>query len=707
MRIFILLLLDQPQDKDNDPKSVMDDEMNSEAKDKTPQQNEHQNQVFDTPSPIFKDSELGQESPRVRMERYPQYLPQSLKAVSHNSHASDDSDTISFHQKTKVTNISLGYRSQRLNTAKHLPVYHELNASSALRFDHFGSPRSKFNRFDSNTHPKVLVDHPTNVKQFLNVLGGHTGSLKDSCLSFYEQVMNPTFQPIPVCGSRDYPMHTVHCYQSSMNIASYQQARSLKTILKHSEVNVGMGVTCTFRNIAVNGRNIMKSLRDCARNCDVRSSKSLFLLEGKQSQCPIPTISLLMNRTNQHDYTRNFVQELLMLNKKKHLQPSRCGQWVNKTALFFIANEPYNVYFQFLTYYNVFLTINLLSSMKESALKGLVSFRSDPRDLVVVRLSDATDYKFGDFERKLFPQLTVLSNLTNDTRSASKDTDITCFQGIVKVPWAYSAFPFRSVVDSRLKNKTLKCYNTVRNPIRIDTQTKQKQGVGENANDVLSRQTQTGVDQHNHSIEYREIQFAAEGSQTVAVVPSMIVFRSLVLKVCGIKESDNVKSSISRGKVVVRRRFPLQVVVIKRKPYLRHGLDHPNLFQRILSNEDELITALMHNISRGFLNVTSVYMEELDICSQVKVAHSADILIGVHGAGLVHSWWIRESGMLLELVPLNKLDRPTYRILAGLTGRKYYSIILKSSPLKHNSYVSISAVLELLARITKEWTAGM
>ena len=96
-------------------------------------------------------------------------------------------------------------------------------------------------------------------------------------------------------------------------------------------------------------------------------------------------------------------------------------------------------------------------------------------------------------------------------------------------------------------------------------------------------------------------------------------------------------------------------------------------------------------------------MEELDICDQVRIAHSADILIGVHGAGLVHSWWMRESGVLLELT---KLDRPTYKVLAGVIGRKYYSVILKNSPQKHHNSVNVSAVLELLATITKEWTAG-
>ena len=542
------------------------------------------------------------------------------------------------------------------------------------------------------------------------------GSTKDTCSSFYEEVVNPTFQPIPVCGSKDYPMHTVHCYQSTINVNQYQDLRSLnETTMKSSDVDVGMGVTCTFQNIAVNGQNVMKTLRDCARNCDVRSSKSLFLLDGKQSQCPIPTISLLMNKTDQHDYTRNFVQELLMLNVKKHFDPSQCGQWVNKTALFFIANEPYNVYFQFLTYYNVFLTMTLLSSTKLDSFKGLMSFRNDPQEFVLVRLSDTTDYKFGDFERNLFPQLKVLSqlgNLAND--SGNEHNDITCFQRVVKVPWAYSAFPFRSVVDSTLKNKTLRCYNTIQNTARIHTRPK----LIRKYSNLLSRQGQTGVDQHDQNINYRELRYAAssERSQSVTVVPSMMVFRSLVLKACGIEESidqnelqsqaqDHLKVSPPRDKVMhmVRPKFPLQVVVIKRKPYLRHGLDHPNLFQRILSNEAELITALTQNTCRGLLNVTSVYMEELDICDQVKVAHKADILIGVHGAGLVHSWWMREGSVLLELVPIAKLNRPTYKVLTGLTGRKYYSVILENSPKKHHSHVSISVVLKLLDKITKDY----
>ena len=693
---------------------------------------DHQNQLLDTQrqNVIIKESEdvpgdlLQREKPLAEShETQPKNQSQSVKARSQNNRPFDHSKAIEFHQISFSKN---NYYQQNRNysraPSKVVPVSHQLNASAML--NHFNLP-SKFNKSKAtgpSRYPMGPVLHATNFKPFqdLQMSGGHTekhDSTKDTCLSFHEQIVNPTFLPIPVCGSKDYPMHTIHCYQSSMTIAPYQQSTSPNETSMHvgdSEVNVGMGVTCIFQNIAVNGQNVMESLRDCARNCDIRNSKSLLLLDGKLSQCPIPTISLLMNKTDQHDYTRNFVQELLMLNKKKHLDPSQCARWVNKTTLFFIANEPYNIYFQFLTYYNVFLMMNLLSPTK-NALRVLASFRSDPQDMVLVRLSDATDYKFGNFERNLFPRLTMLSqlgNVANIPESVGNDgNNITCFQKVVKVPWAYSAFPFRSVVDSRLKNQALKCYNTVQNPTRIVVQPKEHE-------DALSRHPQSSIDQHERNVNYRELRFATGKLHTTSnsVVSSMVVFRSLVLNACGITErvppdnrlqgSDVLKSSISGGKFMVRKSFPLQVIVIQRKPYLRHGLDHPNLFQRILTNEAELLTTLTRNISRNLLNVKSVYMEELDICDQVRVAHSADILIGVHGAGLVHSWWMRESGVLLELVPLTKLDRPTYKVLAGLIGRKYYSVILKNSPQKHHSSVNVSAVLELLAKIAKEWTAA-
>ena len=554
----------------------------------------------------------------------------------------------------------------------------------------------------------------TNIKPMWHVRNqaGIAKRTENSCSSLYEQVANPTFQPIPFCGLKDNPMITVNCYQSSIYIHPIQHSDEM--IMKSNDKITAVDVTCSFRNIAVHNRNVTQTLRGCVRSCDVPSYRMfLLLVHDKQSKCPMPTMK---NKTDEHDYTVYFVQDLVNLNAKKQLSPSVCGQWINKTVLFFIANEPYNIYFLFLTYYNIFVTINHLSSnhgKMNAALKGMTSFRSNTPNFVIVRLADAkTDisYKFGDFEQVLFPQLKVLSHLNdlvkfNDSRGNANN--ITCFQRVIKVPMVYSAFPFRCLVNDKLRNEILRCFNTtLQNPTRIHAQAKLISQIrGLRAND----RTKSGEAQDNEQrINYGEPRLAADqGSQTdIITVPSMLKYRLFVLTACGIidqkqaQDGDNLKSSLPNDKVEIRQQYPLKVVVIKRTPYLRHGMDHLHSFQRLLANEAELILALEQNIPRGLLNVTSVYMEELDICDQVKVAYSADFLIGVHGAGLVHSWWMRESGVLLELIPQSKLNRPTFKILSGLIGRKYYSIVLEKSLLKRHNQVNISAVLEFFLGIS-------
>ena len=64
-------------------------------------------------------------------------------------------------------------------------------------------------------------------------------------------------------------------------------------------------------------------------------------------------------------------------------------------------------------------------------------------------------------------------------------------------------------------------------------------------------------------------------------------------------------------------------------------------------------------------------MEDLGICSQVELAHSADVLIGVHGAGLVHLWWLRNESLIYEVEPLSQILNPTFSMLAELSGHRY------------------------------------
>ena len=151
---------------------------------------------------------------------------------------------------------------------------------------------------------------------------------------------------------------------------------------------------------------------------------------------------------------------------------------------------------------------------------------------------------------------------------------------------------------------------------------------------------------------------------------SLSAFRQHILHTCGIEEHSG-----SPRNVTSKARKTL--VIILRKAYMRHSLDELHDFQRVLSNEEEMIAAL--NESLPNTNVLPLYMEELPICDQIRHAHMSDVLLGVHGAGLVHMWWLRDDATGIELEPFYQAGNPTFKMLTTLTGRNYHSISIRGS----------------------------
>ena len=144
-----------------------------------------------------------------------------------------------------------------------------------------------------------------------------------------------------------------------------------------------------------------------------------------------------------------------------------------------------------------------------------------------------------------------------------------------------------------------------------------------------------------------------------------ISFRAEVLKTCGLSDS------VTRDERHLRttKRF----VLVSRTP-----LDRRRTTERIVVNEKELVEAIAHEFPS--VDLTVVHMEELDICQQVELAHRADVLMGPHGAGLVHLWWLQEDAATLEFEPDYKRDNPTFRVLSALTGRRYERVKLYEAP---------------------------
>ena len=67
-----------------------------------------------------------------------------------------------------------------------------------------------------------------------------------------------------------------------------------------------------------------------------------------------------------------------------------------------------------------------------------------------------------------------------------------------------------------------------------------------------------------------------------------------------------------------------------------------------------------------------MFKEDLDLCQQMTLVHESDIYIGVHGAGLVHLWWLHDDASALELAPSSFSNNPSFKTLAKLTGRRYH-----------------------------------
>ena len=111
------------------------------------------------------------------------------------------------------------------------------------------------------------------------------------------------------------------------------------------------------------------------------------------------------------------------------------------------------------------------------------------------------------------------------------------------------------------------------------------------------------------------------------------------------------------------------ILVIERKQYKRRLGDQAKSFTRVWENSEDLIKQLEKTFPQ--YNVTGIYAEQLTVCEQIKSAHNTDILIGMHGAGMVHLWWIEENAKVVELIPKSQRGNVAFKTLATFLGRTY------------------------------------
>uniref|UniRef100_A0A1X7VWI0 EGF domain-specific O-linked N-acetylglucosamine transferase n=1 Tax=Amphimedon queenslandica TaxID=400682 RepID=A0A1X7VWI0_AMPQE len=214
----------------------------------------------------------------------------------------------------------------------------------------------------------------------------------------------------------------------------------------------------------------------------------------------------------------------------------------------------------------------------------------------------------------LFPEfehdLFPETNVYGLSELAAENVGTLCFERIVTTPWAFGTTAFRCKMADAIVKLRKKCYSC-------------------NSRDLPGAR-------------YRQ-------------------FRKRVLRAC----------SLTDDPVPYTEKTPRRIVLQIRKPYSRFEGEAATKISRILENSNKLAEALRAGFPKA--NVTVMHGEDLGLCEQISLVHKADVLMGVHGAGLVHSWWLQDHALLFELVPRSQLSNPTFKMLTTLSGRRYYS----------------------------------
>ena len=97
------------------------------------------------------------------------------------------------------------------------------------------------------------------------------------------------------------------------------------------------------------------------------------------------------------------------------------------------------------------------------------------------------------------------------------------------------------------------------------------------------------------------------------------------------------------------RRKRKRVVIIDRKPYTAHPRSTPGKMPRVVQN----LSSLEQSLKSAGGDVKILDFAQLRFKEQLKEVREADVLVGIHGAGLSHVMFMDEGSTLVELATNN------------------------------------------------------
>lgn len=102
---------------------------------------------------------------------------------------------------------------------------------------------------------------------------------------------------------------------------------------------------------------------------------------------------------------------------------------------------------------------------------------------------------------------------------------------------------------------------------------------------------------------------------------------------------------------------------------LRHRAQHKNV-GRVMSNEQEVVEVLKRG---NMMDLKVVDTATMSLTEQLTLIRATNVLVGVHGAGLMYIMFAAEEAVLVEIHPSYRQDRH-FRHAARMTGKIYMPV---------------------------------
>eukprot|EP01104_Vermistella_antarctica_P019660 TRINITY_DN782_c0_g1_i3.p1 TRINITY_DN782_c0_g1~~TRINITY_DN782_c0_g1_i3.p1 ORF type:complete len:451 (+),score=100.20 TRINITY_DN782_c0_g1_i3:1055-2407(+) len=142
----------------------------------------------------------------------------------------------------------------------------------------------------------------------------------------------------------------------------------------------------------------------------------------------------------------------------------------------------------------------------------------------------------------------------------------------------------------------------------------------------------------------------------------------------------------------------LRITINSRRDYGGRRLD------RTLANEDEVIR-ILQDVTKG--QVESVDFAKLDFKQQLTKIRNTNVLVGMHGAGMVHTMFLPEEAIVVEFFPKTK-RRFSFRNLAKYTNKIYMNYRAPSdrNPLNMPKK-EMEEIASAIRAVSRNWGHGM